>query len=255
MTGSLSIVSYNIWFDTYLATERIISLIVHLHETNSDIICLQEVKQNIYSILINNLCEYGYHYPKYIPGRYGCVIFSKYPIEEGIIKNFSNSSMGRYMVVATINLNYKEKLNVPSLNIIIANTHFESLFYNKNSKKIEQYQTAKKILDVLYKKYRNVIFCADTNILPHEEKEFIATDDDLWYDGWKMKGNKNNKYTFDGDSNIYLKIKKKKYKSRLDRLLYRADSWKLNEFDILKTLKGYLPPSDHFGIYGTFEVI
>lgn len=252
MNNLLNVVSYNIWFDTYREIERITSLIINLRESDPDIICLQEVKQNTYKILIINLRKYKYYYPKVIPGNYGCVIFSKYPIKKGAIIKFKNSSMERHLVTAIIDMSHE----ILPLELIIANTHFESLFNGKNTKKIEQYHVVKEILDTLYKKHKNVIFCADTNILPREEKQFIGTDDDSWCDGWKIKGDDNNKYTFDGDNNIYLKLKyKKKYKSRLDRIIFQTDRYQLNEFDILKTLEEYVPPSDHFGIYGKFRII
>ena len=64
MTNVISVVSYNIWFDNTLSLERTKGLIQLLNKVNPDVICLQEVKPNIYDLLINILKDYKYYFPK-----------------------------------------------------------------------------------------------------------------------------------------------------------------------------------------------
>jgi hypothetical protein len=85
--------------------------------------------------------------------------------------------------------------------------------------------------------------------MPTEEDKFIK-----WNDSWIKKGNDTNKYTYDWNYNVYLKFKKYKYRSRIDRILYKTDNCELIDFDIIKAKIGTIEPSDHFGIYGKFEI-
>ena len=137
--------------------------------------------------------------------------------------------------------------------VVVVTTHFESEFKRKNKTKIKQYTVAYDVLNQLYNKYRNIVLCADTNIMNREEKLFIPTDE--WIDGWKIKGNKNNKYTYDSIKNPHIVIKgyTKKIKSRLDRILYKTDKYNIEYFDTIKIMNDYIEPSDHYGIYGVFD--
>lgn len=261
--NSLNILTYNIWFEITNVMERTIALIETIYNKNPDVICLQEVRPEIYNLLIKQLQEYKYHFPKKINTNYGCVIFSKYPITKCMNYDFKNSLMGRSLIVAKIDYPYHnvsdDGVSVDKLDIVIANTHFESIFNKTNNDtKIKQFSIAKEILDSLYLTYRNVIFCSDSNVLPHEDKLFDEVfDPNLWHDAWKLKGNDHNKFTYDNEINSYLKTKypypKKKYKSRFDRILIKSDNCELSEFDMLKS-NNLIEPSDHFGIQSKFIV-
>lgn len=260
--NELSVLSYNIWFDNTLQIERVSSLISTIYYHKPDIICLQEVKPDIYKLLLHKLNEYKYHYPKKIIYNYGCVIFSKYPISKSLVVPFTNSSMGRELLITKIDYPYQKSdddgVSVEKAELILATTHFESIFKKNivNKVKIEQFSITQKVLNEVANKYSNIIFCADCNIMPQEEDCFFTDDSEIWKDSWEIKGNISNKNTYDSENNIYLMLKNNHniYKSRLDRILFRGDMFELIEFNLLKGLEGMSEPSDHFGICSKFKI-
>ena len=255
----LTVLSYNIWFDETLRLERTVSLIQTIHNLNPDVICLQEVIPEVYDILITLLTDYRYHFPKKINKDYACVTFSKYQISKCLDYEYKNSNMGRSLVITKIDYPYhknsQDGISVEKLDIVIANSHFESLFkkLNENGTKLEQYNTAKNLLSTLYDNYKNVILCSDTNVMYHEEEKLnnIFTS---WQDAWKLKGSNLNDFTYDSETNIYLKIKLNKFvcRSRIDRIIFKTNNCILEEFNTIKANKDCIEPSDHFGIYGKF---
>lgn len=279
--NQLKVITYNIWFDQTNIIDRTISLLDVINNKKPDVICLQEVRPDIYTILIGQLKDYKYNFPKKINLNYGCVIFSKYPITKCLNYDYENSTMGRGLKIAKIDYPYKLTNNLNNLNnlnnntkieIIIATTHFESLFKSYcNEKKINQFTIAKDVLNSLNQKYKNIIFCVDSNVLPYEEEIFNSVFDNTWTDAWKIKGDDTNKFTFDNQENCYLKEKypKKNYRSRFDRILFKTNQCILDNFGLIKGNNLINPtnnnmnqnnsynynkvePSDHFGIETTF---
>jgi tyrosyl-DNA phosphodiesterase 2 len=247
------ILNYNIWFDNILEKERVDVLVSIISKHQPNIICLQEVKPNIYDILIDKLNNLNYSYfPKELKKSYGCVIFSKHTIINSYIVPFiPYTTMGRELIVCSVR--YKNH------NINIVTTHFESIFdrNNENTMKLEQFKITYELLNKLYNSYKNIIFCADTNILYSEEHIFDKYNNQhKWLDAWKQTGsNITNKFTFDSTKNMYLKLKNGKYMSRLDRILYKCDNFIINEFSIVKGVDiKKIEPSDHFGIMAKFEI-
>lgn len=255
----LTVVSYNIWFDETLRLERTVSLIQTIHNLNPDVICLQEVIPEIYDILITLLSDYRFHFPKKINKDYGCVTFSKYPITKCLDFEYKNSKMGRSLVITKIEYPYHktsdEGISIEKLDIVIANSHFESLFkrLNENETKMDQYLIAKNMLETLHNTYKNVILCSDTNVMSHEEEK-LNTIFDTWHDAWILKGSNLNDYTYDSETNIYLKIKLTKFvcRSRIDRIIFKGENCAIEEFNTIKASKDCIEPSDHYGVYGKF---
>lgn len=262
MTNVITVVSYNIWFDNTLSLERTIGLIELMNRLKPDVICLQEVKPDIYEILITLLNDYEYHFPKKLNKIYGCVTFSKYPISKCAEFEY-NSMMGRSLLITKIDYPYItpcDDNSMDNIDIIIGNSHFESLFKRNhiNETKIEQYKMARINLDELYDTYPNIIFCSDTNVMSHEEKKFDEQFiDNNWIDAWIAKGISDNKNTYDTDNNINLKKRMTnfKYKSRIDRILFKSENCFIEEFGILKGNNEILEPSDHFGVYAKFLIV
>ena len=258
--NELSVLTWNIWFEEILEAERLTSLLTMVCAYDPDVLCLQEVRPNIYNILLKKLKDYKYHYPNKIQYNYGCVIISKYPLSQTISHPFTDSSMGRELLVATVDYPHQKTdekgVTTKTIPIIISTTHFESVFkkYQLNKVKIQQFAKTKKILDELANKYKNIILCADCNILPNEEEYFFTDDSDTWKDSWVVMGTSENKYTYDGENNIYMMLKNQKYKSRLDRILFRTDNCTLIEYNLAKGIDGLPEPSDHFGVFTKFNV-
>ena len=264
--NDFSIMSFNIWFDVYAERERTAALLACIYKNNPDVICLQEVRPHIYEKLKTNLKKYDYHYPKNIQISYGCVIFSKYKISKCLSVPFKKTLMGRELVIIKIDypcqILEKDRLCVERVEIVICTTHLESEF-NRNTKNItkwSQIEESFNILESMYERYKNVIFCLDSNLTDNDEKhnEFPFNDKQKWKDTWISNGNEENKYTFDGKKNIYLKRRQSKYRSRLDRILFKSDSCHLETFHLIKDASDYvlswISPSDHFGILGKFEI-
>lgn len=250
-----------------MVTERTLALISLINSKNPDVMCFQEVRPEIYNILIKYLPEYKFHFPKKINSNYSCVIFSRFRITKCMNHDFKNSIMGRSLLVTKIdypynfNFNFKQEddIFVEKLDVVVANTHFESLFKKQciNEKKIEQYKITRALLDELYNKYKNVIFCSDSNVLSHEEGNFNDIfDKNMWTDIWKVKGDENNKFTYDNFTNSHL-IKRfgksQKYQSRIDRILIKSDNCDTSNYEVIKSVN-LIEPSDHYGVLGRFEV-
>lgn len=260
MQNILTILSYNIWFDETLALERTVSLISSIHKLNPDVICLQEVRPEIYDILITLLSEYRYHYPKKINKDYGCVTFSKYQISKCTDYKFPNSKMGRSLIITKIEYPYHrittDGISVETMSIIVANSHFESLFKRKidNTEKLEQYKLTKEILNKFFETTNNVVLCSDTNVMVHEEQYFDNCFDQ-WNDAWTLKGSNLNKFTYNSETNIYLKMRLKQFtcQSRIDRIMFRTEDCILEEFNMLHTDKDCIEPSDHYGVFVKFN--
>lgn len=263
MTNILTILSYNIWFDKTMCLERTISLCDHINTLKADVVCLQEVRPEIYEILIVLLGDLRYHFPKKINKEYGCVTFSRYPISKCLDSPYPNSNMGRSLLITKIDYPYhiinEDGNSVDKVEIVIANSHFESLFKKntENDAKLKQYEISRNMLEMLYNTFKNVILCSDTNVMSHEEPKFDQQfEHNSWIDVWKIKGSNLNKFTYDSENNVYLKIKlsKFKFKSRIDRILCKTDNCFIEEFNIIKGNGSNIEPSDHFGIYGKFTI-
>jgi endonuclease/exonuclease/phosphatase (EEP) superfamily protein YafD len=250
---SLTVLTYNIWFDNLMLQERIISLITKIIELKPDIICLQEVREDVYNILLSNLKNYKYIHPTKITSVYGTIIMSRLPIKNCLTYPFKNSKMGRELIITNFGVvDSKKKEHI----IVCATTHFESLF-NKNKpnfEKLAQYDITEQILNNMYEQYGNIIFATDTNILAHEEGSFFSSG--LWTDAYLMLGDDQKKFTYDGRKNVYLMLKKIPFRSRLDRILFRTDSCELIDYKLIETDgKDDVEPSDHFGVLVKFSFI
>jgi exonuclease III len=246
--NEISILSFNIWFDEYAEIERTNALLACIYKNDPDVICLQEVKPHIYEKLINNLRKYNYHYPKKIPFSYGCVILSKYKISKCLTIPFKKTSMGRELIIAKIDVPISRLKNndliEEVIDIIVCTTHFESEFKRneKNINKWAQINESFIILNEMHKRYSNVVFCLDTNLTEEEEKRnnFIFNEDEGWIDAWTKKGNDRNKYTFDCKNNLYLKTRKSRYRSRLDRILFKTNDLEIDHFDLIKDASDFV---------------
>lgn len=256
----VKILSFNIWFDEYHIYERLDSLLHMIEDLDPDILCLQEVTKNIYSLLRAKLPEYSHSCPDELPDeRYSCIIMSKFRISESYEVAYDESEMGRKLLISCIDIpiaiqEESGNVYVGKKKIIVANTHFESVFkYKINYVKTEQFEIAHKILNDMYDQYSNVIFCADTNILEDEEPFFFNGN---WDDAWVIDGqNTEKQFTFDSMTNHNLrKFHTTKYQNRLDRIIYRADDITQTSFDIIKDFGSRIQPSDHHPIYAEFVI-
>jgi len=240
----MKLLSYNLWFDHYKKIERLESLLATILEVDPDVVCFQEVTPYILELLKNNLVSYENMYPKELSGNYGCVTFSKLPFTKCFTLDFNGiTRMGRELLVTFLNEG-KDK------NICIGNTHFESEFSAENINKLSQFKHSKEFLDKIALQMNRVVLCCDSNIsCDKEEKEFFKD----WKDCWIVKGNNENKYTYDHETNVNLKKRKIKFRSRIDRIMIKG-KLEVKEFKLVKNIKGLIPPSDHHGVFVYLDV-
>jgi len=235
----IKIASCNIWFSNHEREKRAKIICDLVMNNNIDIVCMQEVMNEPYEKIKKVL---GYYYPNKIAGVYGCAIISKYPILQSKIINLP-SNMGRKLVLVKINVNGKI--------IIVCTTHFESEFDKCNIIKQLQFGYVSAIIQKIYCDYKNVIFCADTNVTNDDKKLFSREFDDL-VDCWKIHKNNKLKYTYDCKTNKYLKDSK--YLARLDRILCRGDNITCNDFYLIGVTDDE-QFSDHYGVLCEFDLL
>lgn len=239
MFNNLIVLSYNIWFNTYLWRERTEAFIKKIRGLNPHFVCLQEVRSEVFNVLRTSLSEYHF-ITQDISVGYFCVIMSRFPPRETEDYAFA-SSMGRSLLVGWFPLGDGHE-------VVVANTHFESVFHRQgNPVKIDQFKTSEDILEKILRTSSNVIFCMDSNVLDIEESQLLGS----WCDSWKLKGNDANKFTYDGKKNKYLTAQNVPYQSRLDRILFKCINWKVSQYQMLDNPR--MEISDHFGVCATFR--
>jgi len=257
----MKLIQYNIYFGDHHDTSiesRTENICKSLIEENADVICLQEVLQSMYELIVALLIEsYPYVYPDPRTGlivRYDSVIFSKHQIKKVIKHKFEITSMCRDLKLILIQ-------NPDNDKIYICTTHFESEFKDSCMKKIYQYKRCADILERLHKSTKISIFlCADTNVCNSSEHVFnnVFSFSKNWRDAWIESGSdKTMELTFDSNTNPILISRyeliphKQKYKARLDRILHISDLH-CTEFKLLGT-DPLIIMSDHYGVVCTFS--
>jgi endonuclease/exonuclease/phosphatase family metal-dependent hydrolase len=238
-TMVFKVLSYNIWFDNYKKTERTLNLIDEINQTSPDIICIQEITEDVLFTL-NNKLNY-YIYPKKI-NIYSNVILSKYKIIKCFTLDLiSNQNRKINCIIIKVNNNL----------LCVVTTHYESEFNKTNLIKNNQYKYTNAILDKLYDTYKNVIFASDTNITVNDEQYFFKNI--MWRDSWTTH-NKTDGFTYDSKYNSYIKFKKQSIRARLDRIIYRCDNFVSSSSKLsISYFKKEI--SDHYGLYTTFKNI
>lgn len=293
----MKVVQFNIYFGECVgkrSNPKGIDLDVHtrmknlskcLIEEDADVVCMQEVLQDMFGTLCDLL---GVTYPYVFPSRedgltqsYGTVIMSKHPIKKCIKHKYEFTNMGRDLKMILINpsgyfvdpdtdediASKDNKKDETIGSVFICTTHFESEFKNECTKKNYQYKRCEDILRQIHNKTKiPIIFCADTNVCRRTENKFHEIFSHEWRDAWiENDSMKNKEITFDSLSNPIL-IKRygvsenknqdkpiKTFRSRLDRILHISD-FHSNNFKLIGTDKNVII-SDHYGISCTFQKV
>lgn len=218
----MKIFSLNIWFSENFREERTNKLINYLLDNDFDIICLQEAIPEVLSRIYKNIhLIYPFIHTNLKDDFYGICIISKYKIKNKEILNFKDTYMQRCLLSCIIN------------DIIIATTHLESEFGKNCEKKINQFNNSIKLLS----QYNKVCFIGDTNLTPKNDKFLNCNDfNDVYL---TLDNSKENKYTYDGKTNKYIK---NKIRSRIDRAYVK------NIKPISFSIEKNIIMSDHYGI-------
>lgn len=229
----LKIVSFNIWDNKFLKTERLEWFYKHIIKNRPDIILFQKVTKENAIFLSKKLLKYKYNYKISSECRNSFeLIAARWPIQSFKFNRYSTSQESNGILWAVITVNDQE--------IVIA------------SSKLDQASTAKKYgqldcaLKSLANRSKNCIFGCDTS-LQLDEKYTIFNN---WNDAWEATG-KNELYSTTYD------IKNKNVTedscTRQDRIYYRG-AFKNAMFELIGTEpscpfgKEMVQPSTHFGL-------
>src|SRR5579872_731682 len=180
----MKICQYNIYFGNHpeiQLSDRMRNVCQCILKQDADVVCLQEVLQTTFDLIVNMLeNKYPYTYPDIEDGltfSYGTLILSRYPINRATTHCFEYTSMGRDIKLITITDDNDDKY-------YICTSHFESEFKNNCMTKIFQYTRCAEILYQLYQKTNiPIILCADTNVCQLSESAFYNAFS--YAKGWK----------------------------------------------------------------------
>jgi len=288
--NSLTFITWNVWFNEELQIlERLngIGNIIKLHD--ADIVCLQEITPLILDI-IQSMPWYKNGYSSTILPSHGFfaglsyfnVIVTKHEfIRDSIqFKPFSNSSMGRHLIITPIKMGNGKIVHA-------ATSHLESPVGTYQGGKKDKFSPERKeqlrySVELLDKKEicsnNNVIFGGDMNwcrATKNNEndgdiKKFLNKN---WTDCWFKLHPNDNGYTYDAKTNGMLSGY---LQNRVDRILYKNNGeLKLISCEMIgreaipnvtyiKTFKRkngdeqkILPvlPSDHYGLVAKFDFV
>ena len=85
----MRVATFNIWNSSRGMPLREKQIVNELNSISSDIICLQEVKSEVYDMLKNNLSNYDYSYYHISEEHDGLAIFSKHPLLTKVHTNYA----------------------------------------------------------------------------------------------------------------------------------------------------------------------
>lgn len=244
-TGSLKLVTYNIWFGDHFFKQRLSAIAGILKATKADIIALQEVTENGLKLLLKHDWVKKNYFISDTSGAtfysYGVVLLSRIPFKRLELHPLT-SMMGRYLLTAEFNINGQM--------LLVATTHLESL---RHSEKIRSVQLNE--IFSLLNRSENSLLLGDLNFCSSwEENNHL---DPGYSDVWQVLKPEAPGYTEDTDINIMRKaLKREEQKVRFDRILLRNSKavWrpkKINRIGMepISTQHPKVFPSDHFGLF------
>ncbi|XP_042943073.1 tyrosyl-DNA phosphodiesterase 2 [Carya illinoinensis] len=271
VSSSLKVLSYNVWFREDLEMHNRMKALGDLIKLHSpEVICFQEVTPNIYDIFSRSSwwkvysCSVSYEVAN--SRAYFCMLLSKVTVKSFNCIPFSNSSMGRELCVAEVEVQKGKTL-------LVATSHFESpcpgppkwdQMYSKE--RVEQANEAVNLL----KKNPNVVFGGDMNWDDKLDGQFPLPDG--WVDAWRELRPGENGWTYDTKSNPML-AGNRTLQKRLDRIICNLRDFKISEIDMIgmdpipglsyykekkvkkekKQLELPVLPSDHYGLLLTIS--
>lgn len=249
--SSLKIVTFNVWFDSYMIRERFELLVAELESHKPDIICFQEVTPKFLQWCHDAPFFHDYHQcykssetKKVIP--YGCLIVSRFPIASFQELELTTMMFRKCLILEVI-LNDKR--------VLIGNVHLESL----NTAKVRACQL--KDIFATLGPCPNAFFMGDLNIGEvdfmqlNNQEEYLRNGgqnlSDLatslmrnggtvpenaqfarypdWSDSWKILHPNDYGFTFDTVKNLMLNRIDPQYtsphpynQSRYDRIFYKC---------------------------------
>lgn len=257
---SLTVATFNIWFDNFHLLERCRLIVKEIleQEIPIQVITLQEVTPVSFEYLIRSPLKNIYVFSKKeVIQSYDTLILihNSLKVDDYVKHKFTNSisRMGRYLEIISVS-DLKQK----DLRFLIGTSHLESEFRTYQTK-LSQFCEGFEVLENMSKKsvYSLILFMGDTNIIKIHDKFFKTPK--FWNDLYIVcNPHQSLEYTYDYKKNDNVLLKKQ---SRLDRIYYKKCNKKNNWESISFGLLGQEPSpegiyaSDHFGIVSTLMKI
>ena len=245
---SISILTFNIWFDDRNLKERTSRIIDIISRHKPDLVCLQEVTSVSFKLIKHKLHDYEiFQVFEELENPYGCCILTKIKTIEVVdpyYYDYPDTNMHRRIVGCEV------KIRDTNYVFHVLTTHLES---GSPEKDIRNRQFD--IINEVIKDLENVIIAGDFNICSNSEPVIQKIQKGNLSDCWvKMGCPSMLEYTYNGVTNQNIVGKTK---SRLDRILYKT-SISLDPCKMLLVGTGqtnteiYKPPSDHYGLLSNF---
>jgi endonuclease/exonuclease/phosphatase family metal-dependent hydrolase len=269
--NTLTLLTYNVWFDSFHFDERMQHIIHETLALNPDICCFQEVLPQFASALHSNAeLNEKYVMSSFITSGYGTMTLARRELSPSFEMVEFPSHMGRSLLKTTVMVN--------NVHVGVGNVHLESLNTEKTRKKqLEICQKSLKKYDVSLL-VGDFNFCSERNfhIVPNQPLEndvlqkVLPEYVDVWpmlHDvGLSLDSNTEEKdmgYTFDSNVNKMIPVVER---MRYDRVLVRCGKHSISKCRPEEiVLVGVEPlrissvdgeqvwPSDHFGLSATFQ--
>jgi exonuclease III len=242
-----TVVTYNIDGMEYLREERLKGFLSMIEKKpQPDIVVIQEGNRLTYEKLLRemNLLGYKRQLLDVMNTRVtGEIIFSKYPISDGVYFPFAKSLNNRGVSCAKVDIN--------GTNIWVCTSQFD--------KQTSLYRIQTNNLTSTLRslpKDDHIIFGGDTRILEYQTDLHQPTG---WYDSWYEAGNILDKYTYDSETNF---LTKPPYKDRPDVIWFRPridDNILSNKLECIESkLYGKnddgVSISSHYGVWTKFKL-
>lgn len=238
--NSISLVTYNVWFDDYEFEKRVLSILNIVSNLSCDIICFQEVTQKFIEILNKSILFDDYNSSDikgedYMFGNilyknrnsstcssdsYGVLTLCKKKFHPSFIYHILPTDMDRKLLVCEININNDiEK-------IAVGNVHLESL--NSHKLRMRQLKQCNEILN----SYNNSIIMGDFNCCSYRNFSGIGKleNDDIqnnlinYQDLWLELKDSNIEKGFTYDTVLNTMLSHKFEQMRYDRIFYKSSS-------------------------------
>ncbi|XP_008789821.2 tyrosyl-DNA phosphodiesterase 2-like [Phoenix dactylifera] len=255
----IKIMSYNIWFREDAQVHGRMQAIGRLVQQHCpDLIFFQEVTPTIYGIFQSFEWWKDYNCsvpPERATRKYFCMMLSKLPVKKFQCVPFENSTMGRELCLAYIDVGMGNKL-------IAATTHLESPTPPEMNS-AERVAQAKEAINLLNHS-SNVVFGGDMNWDEGSDGSFPQFDG--WADAWTDLRPGENGWTYDTKSNPMLKGNFPLQK-RLDRFVCKLADFRLIDISMIgmEAIPGLLYykkskvlpvlPSDHYALLLTMRLV
>jgi hypothetical protein len=239
---TLTVVSFNMWAESFLKTERTDWVYKHILKEKPDVILFQEVSNSNVLELAKKLRKLDYHYKVANEKRTVYeLICSRWPIVDHKFNRYSTSKKGCGLLWADL----KIKGNI----VTVGSTQLDQ-DPDEDQKRLGQLDC---ILKFLANHNHTTIVGCDTGFRKNEGYDLQGTQ---WKDSWVESGkNKLAQYTYDFNRNKNIT---ERVQTRPDRIYYQG-AFKEPYYELLGTLamcgSAKVNPSDHFGIKLTIQVL